>query len=143
MLWAFYQSQPKSVRKAFRVRMDTEEKSADMLPWQRDLKKIKALKDNWDEEGAPKINRDAIRYVQQIMRLVVGQVAALIRLFPTHLGAVMITLETKKGRVKGEIGDTSMSYFVKRPDQPTEHHSFEGLTREHLSQLAGCMESLV
>ena len=55
--------------------------------------------------------------------------------YPTHLGAVMVKLEAAKGRLKGEIGDIEMSYFVKRQGMATEHHSFEVVNKENLSSL--------
>ena len=68
VLWAFYQSQPKSVKKAFRSRMEREEMSATLPIWQNDLNQIKALKENWDEEGALRINRKAISFSRKIMK---------------------------------------------------------------------------
>ena len=47
----------------------------------------------------------------------------------------MVKLETAKGRLKGEIGDIEMSYFVKRQGMATEHHSFEVVNKENLSSL--------
>lgn len=135
VLWAFYQSQPPKVKKAFWIRMEAEDKVSHGALWQQDLKEIKALKDNWDEEGAPKINRMAIRNVQKLMDSVPEGIAAQMRLYPTHLGAVMVKLETAKGRLKGEIGDIEMSYFVKRQGMATEHHSFEVVNKENLSAL--------
>ena len=48
--------------------METEDKTADSLPWQKDLRKIQNLKDNWDNEGACAINRLAIKNVQHLMK---------------------------------------------------------------------------
>jgi hypothetical protein len=142
VLWAFYQSQPKSVKKAFRTRMEAEDKSAPVPLWKQDIKEMKALKENWDEEGAPAINRDAIRHSQKLMQMLTDGVAVKVRLFPTHLGAVMVKCETDKGRIKGEVGDKVMSYFVKRPNAATEHYSFEELTKENLQTLVRNLESI-
>lgn len=73
--------------------------------------------------------------VQKLMDSVPEGIAAQMRLYPTHLGAVMVKLETAKGRLKGEIGDIEMSYFVKRQGMATEHHSFEVVNKENLSSL--------
>lgn len=91
---AFYQSQPSKVKKAFRIRMETEDKTADSLPWQKDLRKIQTLKDNWDNEGACAINRLVIKNVQHLMKTVNINVASSLRLHPTPLGAVGIMFET-------------------------------------------------
>ena len=142
VLWAFYQSQPKSVKKAFRSRMEAEAQPRPIALWQQDLKEIKALKDNWDEEGAPRINQTAIRNSLKLMKMLTDRIAGSVRLFPTRLGAVMVSLETEKGRVKGEMGETNISYFVKRPGVATEHHSFENLTKENLSLLVHNLEAI-
>ena len=142
VLWAFYQSQPKRVRKAFRTKMEAEEKKAS-AQWQTDLKDIKALKENWDGEGARPVNRDAIRNAQKLMNMLTSIVALNARLYPTSLGAVMVKLESKKGRIKGEIGDKQMSYFVKRQDVATEYHSFEDLTKENMAMFVSNLESIV
>lgn len=144
VLWAFYQSQPIRVKKAFRTRMEAEEKGlVFVLQWQIDLKEIKALKDNWDEEGAKPANRVAIRKVQQLMGKLSSAVAVNVRLFPTPLGAVMLKKETAKGRIKGEIGDTQMSYFVKYYGAATEYHSFEDLNKGTLGLLVANMERIL
>jgi len=143
VLWALYQSQPKSVKKAFRTRMEAEDNSVSTALWQKDLKDISALKDNWDEEGAQKINRVAIKNARKIARALDKETAALVRLFPTSLGAVMIVLETDKGRIKGKIGDTIMSYFVKRSGSATEHHSFEDLTKDNLQVLVENLNRMI
>lgn len=142
VLWAFYQSQPKSVKKAFRTRMEAEENKT-TAPWQQDLKEIKALKANWDEEGAPAINKAAIRNAQKLMGMISSEAASQMRLMPTRLGAVMIKLETQKGRIKGEVGDNEMSYFVKRQGIPTEHYSFEPMNKERLATLVQNLESIL
>ena len=142
ILWAFYQSQPKRVKRAFRTRMEAEEDTTAPAQWQIDLEGIKALKENWNEEDAKPINRKAIRNVLRIMDMLATRVAADVRLYPTPLGAVMVKLETSKGRIKGEIGDKQMSYFIKRANAPTEHHSFEDLTKETLSSLIRNMEEI-
>lgn len=142
VLWAFYQSQPQRVKKAFRTRMEAEKKQELEVMWKKDLKSIKALDDNWDEEGAPKISRAAIRNTQKLMDAIEGDTAALMRLYPTRLGAIMVKLETVKGRIKGEMGDNEMSYFVKRPGFTTEHHSFEAVNKENLRSLMHSIESI-
>ena len=143
VLWAFYLSQPKSIQKAFQIRLAAENKSSEIAQWQSDIKEIQALKANWDEEGAPKINSSAIRNTKKIMAMLTGEAAVHVRLYPTRLGAVMLKLETEKGRIKGEIGDKTMSYFIKRPGSATEHHSFEELTRESLSILVNNLDCIV
>ena len=92
--------------------------------WQKDLDEISALTDNWDEEGASRIDRTAILNASRVVSSLEKTVAKGIRLYPTPLGAVMLKLETDKGRLKGEIGDQLMSYFVKRSNMAPEYHSF-------------------
>ena len=47
----------------------------------------------------------------------------------------MLKFETEKGRIKCEIGDELLSYFVKQPNAGTEHHSFEKICQETLAML--------
>lgn len=128
---------------AFRTRMESEDKDTAPLLWERDLEKIRALKDDWDEEGARSISREAIRNTGWLMKMLRGDVSSAVRLYPTPLGAVMIALDTPAGRIKGEMGDKEFSYFVKRAGQPTEHHSFVQVGKEELGELADKMRSLV
>ena len=110
--------------------------------WLRDLKDIRLLKEDWDDAGAPCINKVAIDNANKFALTLGCAVAKLIRLFPTHLGAVMLKLETEKGRIKCEIGDTQMSYFVKREGSETVHHSFEAINDDSLMVLRSNLESI-
>lgn len=103
--------------------------------WQKDLTAMASLEDNWDEEGACRTNHMAIMNTDRIVSALDKKVSSGIRLFPTPLGAVMIKLETEKGRLKGEIGDELFSYFVKCPNENTEHHSFEELNPQNIELL--------
>ena len=144
VLWAFYLSQPKRVRQAFRSRIEQQDAEAETEAlWQQDLRSIKALKENWDEQGAPRINRQAISKTNKLMKSLDKELSATIRLYPTPLGAVMLKFETKKGRIKCEMGDMQMSYFVKCPDRSTEHHSFETIDKEHLNILKENLKKLM
>lgn len=135
VLWAFYLSQPKQVRKAFRDRLESEGKVPNPMQWEKDLKDIRGLKENWDEEGAPRINRVAIANVQDFVSALDRVIAEQVRLYPTHIGGIMLKFETERGRIKCEIGDKLFSYFVKRPDASTEHYSFEEINKDTLSVL--------
>ncbi|MBQ1697766.1 MAG: hypothetical protein II075_07765 [Bacteroidales bacterium] len=145
VLWAFYQSQPKKIKIAFRNMLETQDntkKQNKLSQWQIDLKEIRSLKAGWDE-GAPQINKIAIANVNKFAESLSQSVAEQIRLYPTQLGAVMLKLETPKGRIKCEIGDVKMSYFVKRQGFETEHHSFEDINDETLSTLNIKLESII
>lgn len=147
VLWAFYLSQPKQVKKAFRARLENQDKAENertdqLARWQVDLKDIRSLKVGWDDENAPRINRDAISHVDSFVKTLSDAVSHNIRLFPTYLGGVMLRIETEKGRIKCEFGDKQMSYFVKRKNQDTEHHSFEDINSETLSVLKSNIESI-
>lgn len=145
VLWAFYQSQPKKIKIAFRNMLETQDntkKQNKLSQWQIDLKEIRSLKAGWDE-GAPQINKIAIANVNKFAESLNQSVAEQIRLYPTQLGAVMLKLETPKGRIKCEIGDVKMSYFVKRQGFETEHHSFEDINDETLSTLNIKLESII
>jgi hypothetical protein len=147
VLWAFYLSQPKQVKKAFRARLEKQDKTEKVktnqfAQWQVDLKGIRSLKDGWDDEKAPRINREAISHVDSFVKTLVGAISHNIRLFPTYLGGVMLRIETEKGRIKCEFGDKQMSYFVKRKDRETEHHSFEDINSETLFVLKSNIESI-
>ncbi|MCR5456110.1 MAG: hypothetical protein K6F33_14095 [Bacteroidales bacterium] len=148
VLWAFYQSQPKKIKVAFRNMLEAQDDAPtrhqrESLQWKLDLKDIRLLKEGWDDACAPCINKNAIANVNKFASTLDANVAKLVRLFPTYLGAVMLKLETEKGRVKCEIGDTQMSYFVKRIGRETEHHSFEDISEESLSALRHNLESIV
>ena len=145
VLWAFYLSQPRKVKEAFRMRLENQvkaerQKKAPQSQWQKDLKAICSLKAGWDEENAPRISSEAISHVSSFVALLDTTIANGIRLYPTRLGAVMLKLETEKGRVKCEIGDKQMSYFVKREGRDTEYHSFEDINSETLSTLKSNLE---
>ena len=148
VLWAFYQSQPRKVKVAFRNLLETQDNANTKQPrqivqWKKDLREIRLLKDGWDDEGAPSINRDAINNTIKIATSLNTYTAQLIRLYPTPLGAVSLKLETEKGRIKCEIGDTQISYFVKRLGAATEHHSFEDINADTLSTLRSNLESII
>ena len=66
VLWAFYSSQPKTVRKAFRTRIENEDKDTVLYQWERDLHEIKALKDDWDEEGARSVGQGVIKNIERL-----------------------------------------------------------------------------
>ena len=71
VLWAFYQSQPKKIKIAFRNMIDTqdeEKKQSPILQWQADLKGIRNLKEDWDENAQP-INKTAIANVNKFFIL--------------------------------------------------------------------------
>jgi hypothetical protein len=148
VLWAFYQSQPKKVKKAFRCMLESQDKAEQKnstkptKQWQIDIKEIKKLKVGWDGVEAPSINKKAIENVSDFVLTLEDDIANLIRLFPTYLGAVMLTFETENGRIKCEIGDRRMSYFVKRPNHQTEHFSFLDITAETLSELKANLKSI-
>ena len=55
----------------------------------------------------------------------------------------LLKLETDKGRLKCEMGDSLMSYFIKTSNGDTKHHSFEEINKETLSELKSSLESLV
>ena len=111
--------------------------------WQRDIDAISALTDNWDEEGARRIDRMAILNANRIVSSLEKNVAKGVRLYPTPLGAVMLKLETQKGRLKGEVGDQLISYFLKRPNMAPEHHSFEEINSNNLDLLKSNLTSLI
>lgn len=111
--------------------------------WQKDLDEISALTDNWDEEGASRIDRTAILNASRVVSSLEKTVAKGIRLYPTPLGAVMLKLETDKGRLKGEIGDQLMSYFVKRSNMAPEYHSFEEVNPNNFDLLKSNLTSLI
>ena len=111
--------------------------------WQKDIDAISALIDNWDEEGARRVDRMAIVNANRIVSSLEKPVAKGIRLYPTPLGAVMLKLETQKGRLKGEIGDQLISYFVKRPNMAPEYHSFEEINTNNLDLLKSNLSSLI
>ena len=111
--------------------------------WQKDLDEISALTDNWDEEGASRIDRTAILNASRIVSSLDKTVAKEVRLYPTPLGAVMLKLETDKGRLKGEIGNQLISYFVTRPSMSPEYHSFEEVTPNHFDLLKSNLASLI
>ena len=113
-----------------------------MATTMHNLKDIRSLKVGWDDENAPRINRDAISHVDSFVKTLSDAVSHNIRLFPTYLGGVMLRIETEKGRIKCEFGDKQMSYFVKRKNQDTEHHSFEDINSETLSVLKSNIESI-
>ncbi len=147
VLWAFYLSQPKQVKKAFRARLENQdkaenEKMGQSAQWKVDLKEIRSLKVGWDDENAPRINRDAISHVDSFVKTLADAVSQNIRLFPTYLGGVMLRIETGKGRIKCEFGDKQLSYFVKRKGRDTEHHSFEDINSETISVLKSNIESI-
>lgn len=148
VLWAFYQSQPRKVKVAFRNLLETQDDTSPKQPrqraqWKKDLREIRLLKDGWDDEGAPSINTDAINNTIKIASSLNLTTAQLIRLYPTPLGAVMLKLETEKGRIKCDIGDTQISYFVKRPRLETKHHSFEDINAETMSTLRSNLDFLI
>ena len=147
VLWAFYLSQPKQVKKAFRARLENQdkaesEKTDPFAQWQVDLRGIRSLKAGWDDENAPRINREAISHVESFVKTLADAVSHNIRLFPTYLGGVMLKIETEKGRIKCEFGDKQISYFVKRKDRDTEHHSFEDINSDTMSALKSNIESI-
>ena len=143
VLWALYQSQPKRVRRAFLEKVEDQQDMEEFQQWETDLREIRYLKDNWDGEGASHVDRAAIRHTNRLLTSLDGAVACRVRLFPTPMGAILIKLETKYGRLKCEVGDELMSYFVKRSGQETEHHSFEPIDDNNISTLKLNMQSLL
>lgn len=89
------------------------------------------------------LNKEAIQFVRRLMKSLGSETASNVRLFPTPLGAVLLKLETDKGRLKCEMGDSLMSYFIKTSNGDTKHHSFEEINKETLSELKSSLESLV
>ena len=143
VLWALYQSQPKRVRRAFLERVEDHQDMEEFQQWETDLRGIRSLKDNWDGDGASHIDRTAIRHTSQLLTSLNGIIASRIRLYPTPMGAVLMKLETKNGRLKCEVGSELMSYFVKRDGKATEHHSFETIDETNITTLKQNMQSLL
>ena len=56
--------------------------------------------------------------------------------------ALALRIETEKGRIKCEFGNKQVSYFIKRKDRETEHHSFEDINSDTMSALKSNIESI-
>lgn len=110
--------------------------------WQRDIDRMRNLSANWDADGAEPVNGIAISNTERFVRQLEAVVAAQIRLFPNAFGAVNMQLETERGRVRCEMGEDMMSYFVKRKGEATEYHSFETIDEEALIVLKQSLMSL-
>lgn len=97
---------------------------------------------DWDGYGASKINRKAISNSISIADRMGNVDLDNVDFMPSHNGAVLFKLKVKNSVVSGEIGDVSMSYFVRIPGEETEYHNFEAIDKTNVNLLIRKMEGI-
>lgn len=109
------------------------------------LDEIALLEDDWDGEGAKSVNEKAIDNVRHLIgNMPQSILLAKLKLFPSELGAVSMKLESSKGKLRAEIGDSIFSYYVRRTGaRNAEHHSFEEWNDSNIAYLVSSLSDLV
>lgn len=109
------------------------------------LDEIALLEDDWDGEGAKSVNEKAIDNVRHLIDNMPQSILfANLKLFPSELGAVSMKLESSKGKLRAEIGDSIFSYYVRRTGiKNAEHHSFEEWNDSSIANLVSSLSGLV
>lgn len=98
-LWALFKNQPQSIRHAFTRRLlkdhsEIEEAIQSNISEQqakalKRLKELELLPDNWDEEGAVKIDSDVINHAVDIVYACNDQVLSSWNIFPEANGTLL------------------------------------------------------
>lgn len=94
-----------------------------------------SLEEDWDGEGASVINKKAIENCERLLYKLELSNPKLLVVSPSHNGAVIFRYEVNGVTIKGEIGESVMSYFVEKPDSEPEFHSFEPFIDSNISVL--------
>lgn len=108
------------------------------------LESFRLLEADWDGEGAAAVDERAISHgLELVNRLPHEVLNANLEWFPTELGAVSLRLATARGKLRAEIGDTNLSYFLKPAGEDSERHSFEPWEEQYINQLVDSLRKLV
>ncbi len=100
------------------------------------------LEEDWDGYGAAVINRKAISNSIAIAERMGNIDLDNVDFMPSHNGAVIFKLKINNSVVSGEIGDVSMSYFVRVSGKDTEYHNFEPINKDSVNILIEKMEGI-
>jgi len=149
--WKMLQLSDESVQYAIYTKLDSKYKKEDehsrkdySLDYIDKLNELSQYDEDWDDEGAPKINSIAIENAKILVGLLSDMVLSRdLKLFPTETGAVSFKLATDKGMLRLELGDGIMSYFLRLTGQETVYHSFEVWNSANIENLVSSFNCLV
>lgn len=123
------------------VKLDSEN-SIRITNLKNQILEFSKLEDDWDGYGASKINRKAIDNSIFIVERMFNVDFDNVDFMPSHNGAVIFKLKINNNVVSGEIGDVSMSYFVRISGKETEYHNFEPINKNSVNILIQKMEGI-
>ncbi len=106
------------------------------------ITEFSTLEEDWDGYGASVINRKAISNSVSIAERMSNIDLDNVDFMPSHNGAVIFKLKINNNVVSGEIGDASMSYFVRVSGKKTEYHNFEPINKDSVNVLIEKMEGI-
>lgn len=124
-------------------------KTEEKYRWEIELEKMKHLPSKTETDFDDEYIRPTDKVIENIRGLITDCVDRFqrgIKLYATVNGAIMFIFETENGVVKGEMGEDTMSYFVKYKMGDTDisgYHSFEDVTPISLYNLKGNFRNIL
>lgn len=108
------------------------------------LSYLTRLEANWDGYGAEPVHLQAIQHVTYLLNKLPDLQRMSIEIMPTHHGAILLKSQTFSGNLlKCEIGDTQMSYFIRKKGYKTRYFSFVDWNEENCKSLVQAIKELV
>lgn len=110
----------------------------------KQLRDFSYLPNNWDGYGAEPVNKKAIQNVESLLGRLPGLLQMSIDVQPTHHGAILLKSQTFSGNLlKCEIGDTQVSYFIRKQDEGTRYFSFVDWNDKTCDAIIKAIENLL
>ena len=100
-----------------------------------ELQQMSTLPEDWDGYNAAPVNKQAIYNCQQLLNGIYCSHPLSMEVLPTNAGAVMIRYKVGDTLLRGEIGESMVSYFVRRKGKETEYHNFESWNEDTIQSL--------
>lgn len=89
------------------------------------LEALKSYDTDWDGYGASPVSVSAIQNCRVLLQGIDCSDPLAMEIMPSHSGAVIFKYRFGNTVIRGEIGNDSVSFYVRRNGQPTEYHNDE------------------
>lgn len=99
------------------------------------LEALESYDTDWDGYGASSVSVAAIENTRVLMQGIECNDPLAMEIMPSHNGAVIFKYRFGNTVIRGEIGQDSVSFYVRRKGQPTEYHNDEPWNEETIHTL--------
>ena len=99
------------------------------------MQQIATLPEDWDGYSAKPASKQAIDNCRQLLCGAYCSHPLAMEVLPTNAGAVMFRYKVGKTLLRGEIGDTMVSFFLRSDGKQTEYHNFEPWNEQTIQYL--------